>query len=519
MINRSSLVRAGAQDVQLKTNQKKNLHQNKIAFSGWKQGVVDGAIKVGQNPAATVMISSLACLIARPIITLIPIPVLDKDVKKEDRYYSAAWQAGICAGGIGAQFALGHHISKGAEKIAQSISGVNLSELAKSTGGNIEQLKELIGNERILKLFSEAPEILDKVLDNTNLNNIDKAKLSEKGKELLDELIDNPHVIEKIKENEKFLSKLKNNLELKNIITNINKFKGTNYFTGLLMTLVATTAATAVVTKYLDNILDWGSKKFTGKPFRSTPKTEKTPDEVKKQKRTNIMMGGAAIATAGYLLTDAIGLINGKGHIVSRPVLNGIKSAYKNLRLENFGNNIRNKVHNGLKTLLKTGTADDAVAQLTKHTDKGIEASIFINLGMRGLLLAVQKEWYALTKAGVDELLALTVLGKIGDPVAKAAKAPIAKFLSTEANKIGKNNDAVKVIADQGIKNIVIIGVVMGFLNNIVTGGIHYAIEKIRGKKPEKSPEPNPKSNNNYNNPALDEAFKKFNINNAQAGV
>lgn len=566
-----------------------------VSFDGWKSAAVNKAAEMGANPQLTILISTIATGLFRPLITMIKMPIIDRNTDDKERVYSAAWQGGIAAGGLATQLALNKHIENVSFKVAEGMNGSSLKDVATalSTPAKAitekELLENFIKNDRLATSIQQIPDFLTSLVkpgddvigsaikgfmgnqysaeakkavvgafQNNTIQNLlssqnaqslesaitslvnagddhivealhnvgeliggkpeklakakdalvetlkkagqytdDVAKLVNedalvkgvsdvlKNRGSVEVLLDNPHVIENIRKNGALVETLAQAKKAgSQAFQKLYGIKGAGFATNLLLSLVVLTGATALVTKYMDPILEFGSKTFRGKPFRENPEP-KTPEQIAAKKRLDQTLIGAVAATAAFIGTNLVGRALNKGPIASNVVKDLSKSFVKMTHLD--------EAFKGLhKMISKQGkNVSQPLGNINNYTDKGVELSVGTNLIMRCGLLAQQGEWYALVRAVIDEVLALGLLKKV-ETGCKALQKPIANFMSEGGNQLGKNHDGVKTISDQLIKNVAVVGIAMGFLNNIISGSImmgYDAIKKLAGKGESQNPE------------------------------
>lgn len=222
---------------------------------------------------------------------------------------------------------------------------------------------------------------------------------------------------------------------------------------------------------------------FVGKTFnmpafinkKEEPKTSKTnktdnntkQEETKSNTSDKLILGslaafvGLTVASKGM---NIFGKITGKGKLGTEFFSNAFNKIKKSLNLEENFKKLTEPVFNKIRNSEKTTN------WLSKQAvnDRWLERGIVANLVMRtGIGVSTGMNPYTLINVVMNEVLNLGLLGAADKTIIKPATRSIAKLL-----KVPAHNSGVKVITEQGIKNVGLICVLMGFLNTAVSGRI-----------------------------------------------
>jgi hypothetical protein len=191
-------------------------------------------------------------------------------------------------------------------------------------------------------------------------------------------------------------------------------------------------------------------------------------------------LGGLAVIE-GINLAGRFGKRKGIAYKAIGRVFKGINKKLKTgEKINGFAAPLVGKVRkgNGFKKFT------DLMAKQANVSDKWLERSVVFNLISRLAINLPTGNYYNATRDSVDQVMQLALMGAAGKTIVNPAKKGLAKRLGVPAY-----NKGVKVIADHGIKNVVIVCGLMGLLNNAISHRALNCLKKIgigKGNTPEK---------------------------------
>ncbi len=455
----------------------KNNNSN-LAFKG-KLQVLNKIGAYGTNPIIAPLVSTLGILAIRPAITL-----ADKNTPKEDKIYSASWQTGVALGGLGVMLGYGKKIDNLSMKIAEKVMGTKLNpvdkELAKNKGHIVEAVYRNpkttanilnMSEEKATKLteaFTKKSSQKGKFSFKSITNSFNPLKIFKKSKRI-NPFINNPGLVGEIRQNKKVVNDLlKNNAQkAKKILTTSGTSKVTNF--GLLMGALST--ATFLVTRYLDPLMNFTGKKLNIESLKKEEKNSET--NKKKWNKTDKTIFGALGALVLIEGTNAVGKLFKKDAMAYKAIGNIFKGINKNLKITDKLGKLTKKITNKISG---NNSFRKKMAGQANVNDKWLERSIWTNLAVRFGINVKAGNPYTTVREAVDPLLQLSLLGLADKTLVKPAQKGLAKLL-----KVPEHNQGVKVIAEQGVKNLFIVCTVMGFLNNAISHRVINGFKKISG--------------------------------------
>lgn len=496
---------------------------NSVSFKGFnpvnilrKSVNLDTIAKHGTNPIVAPLVSSAGILAVRPAITM-----MDKQTPKKDRLYSASWQAAVAISGLAAMMAFGEKIKKASEFLTDKIMGGVLNNadkiLSSKHSGVAEAVLKDSGNEKsaIKNIIKMSSEQVDELVEEYGKTYSKRTKTTfksvlcsfnffRKAKDVPHPFETNPGLIREIYDQyNKPAGKagnvvkglvddlVKNPGSAKNragkILARTGMSKAINFVT--LMT--ALTGATYLVTRYLDKMMNFTGKLLNIDALKN--KTEKNKEEDSAQKAENSEktdkekwneldktiftgLGAIAVIEGANIAGAAIGKKN-IGYQAVAGIFKGAKKVFdetagRALKAVNAGGFLKSaaeKARNSGRFGNILGKAKDSA----NVNDKWIERSVVFNLFARLAINLPTGQYYNATRDAVDQTMILGLAGMAEKTLINPAKKGLAKLFGVK-----EYNPGINVIADQGIKNVMIIGVLMGFLNNAVSGRFVKMLEK-----------------------------------------
>ncbi|MGD9581548.1 MAG: hypothetical protein AB7V50_09255 [Vampirovibrionia bacterium] len=261
----------------------------------------------------------------------------------------------------------------------------------------------------------------------------------------------------------------------------------------------AAIVATYLNTRYVGRLMDAISLKLTGKTFTKKPEKEPTKEEITKNKRIDKIIMGSFAALGSFVAINLVGLKLGKGPIATKALKNGFNNTINFLK-----NN--SKTFNKLTDALKSQTDKLAkwannpngkfgtTAWYAKQANVGdgwIIRNMIANAIVRPTIALLSGQPYVAFRCFVDEGLGALIVKFAGAPIIKGAKPFFNKALRTtpevlkhmpveESNAIKKGVD---VITGQLVRNVGILCVALGFMNNYLSSRMVKLLDKF--KKPE----------------------------------
>ncbi len=482
-------------------------NRSNVSFKGFglSGNTLNTIGRLGADPTTSNLVSTVGYLGIRP-----PITMLDKNTPKEERKYSAIWQAGIAVAGLAVQLVYNSKFGKFANFLAQKVLGTKLNptemKLANQSSALVEAIQKAPDEaRRIIKMLPKAAEQLaedyDKVLAQKSkptaksilsaLNPLNIFKhtpvknpfaespgligqlkdeyadtAGKMGKKVVDGLIDSPQRAKKILE-----------------------VSGTSKLIHFTVLLVSLNMATLLVTKYMKPVTNFIGEKLNieflkdKKAKKEDNNTNKT-DSDKDKKKLGAFDKGVIVSLATLAL---IGGANVIGKLVN-------KKNWGDIAVGKVAKTLNEKLHIGqaFDKLLKKPSEwarkkSDWLAGQANINDKWVErnviANLFLRLGITAPTIPTNPNaLYNTVRLVNDELMNITLLNAADKAVIKPASRGLAKSFKTKPY-----NEGVKVIVDQGVKNILLVCTVMGFLNNTLSHKVMGFMEKHGlGKKDKK---------------------------------
>ncbi len=325
-------------------------------------------------------------------------------------------------------------------------------------------------------------------------------------------------VVEKAGKNAKKLGKglidnlLHNQARTKQIL----EISGTSKLIHFGVLLTSLNVATLLVTRYMDPLMNFMGKTFNIKSLKDKPtpenkevtSSENKDEQVKKDKKDWNWLDKTIFGTLGALA-----------------LIEGVNIAGKIAGKKGFGDKFIGDIAKGINERLKIGKGFDRLmkkpfeslrnnakkrkmlANQANVNDKWVERNVIANLLLRLLITAPTifvfgkavntnksenpdktqenkddktkvhlnpKALYNTTRIVVDEAMNLTLLNAADKALIIPASIGLAKLW-----KKSPSNQGIKVLTDQGIKNILLVCTLMGFLNNAISRPIANGFKKV----------------------------------------
>ena len=475
------------------------------------------AATVGTNPMIAPLVSAIGILSVRPAITM-----MDKKTPREDRIYSASWQAGVAVGGLGVLLPYGHKIKKVSNFIAEKLLDTGKDYIDKSgkflgeeyahdkfLADKKPHLVEAVFDEQerkryqrlspypTLKQIIEMPDdkanqLVEKLSKQYSENNkfsfkdtirsLNPKNVFNKNKKQIPLLETNPGLVHEIRENKEVVNKL---LGDKRKVRSILARTGMGKVINFLTIMTALTGATFLITRYLDPIMETIGKTFNIKSLKngvdgSKEKNSENSEEKKWGTFDKAVFGslGAIVAIEGINLA---GKPFKKANIAYEYIGKAFKQAGKAFKAVDrelgIGKTINNHIYNPLKELRTRGGFSNFKNKMREQAnvnDRWVNRSVWFNLIGRTPINLGAGEPYNLIRDNVDCFMQLGFMGIAEKTIIKPVRKVMSKVMG-----VPEYNEGIKVIADQGIKNLLIVCTVMGFLNNAISSRFVKVLKKL----------------------------------------
>lgn len=542
-------------NIDSKVKKQKFTTNPKISFRGLNilnPQMLDHIGKVGADPAVSNVVSSVGWLAIRPAITM-----ADKNTPDDSKKYSALWQGGIALGGLGVLAAFNDKFVKLSTFLAQKFLGEDLNknfpgdlDLAKNksalveaiknapdtaasiiNGGTLEgiEVKDIDAAKELANKFDEAPTF-GKILKSLNPLNLFKKH----GPDNISPFKKSPGLIVHLKEEamggpgKMGIDGINKLLDAPERAKNILRVSGATKVIHFTVLLLALNAATMLVTRYMKPTTQFFGEKFNigflkNKKAESPESSEAAPD-MKKKKMSSLDKG--ILGTMGVLTliegANIVGkMFNKKGKVADESIGRVAKAVNEKLHIGKAFDYITKPVSNWVKNgKLGTKEVKDVLADQANVNDKWVERNVIANLFLR-LMITVPtiftkpkkseipkeagtteinkpKEKFKVNKDALyntvrlvnDEIMNLTLLTAAD----RAIVTPLSRAMAKTA-RVAPYNEGIKVLTDQGIKNILLVCTVMGFLNNALSHKMMKYLERFGlgkdGGEKDKPPETN----------------------------
>lgn len=471
----------------------------------FKSNFLDTIGRFGSTPMAAPFISSAGILAIRPAITM-----MDKKTPKEDRIYSASWQAGISTAGLGIILTYGEKIKNFSNYLAGKILGIKFSNADKALAESQSHIVDAVLRDNPNSRYSinkiihastkETKQLVEELgeeysrRNKTTLKGIfDTLNIFKRTKEISNPIELNPALVHEIRD-KVGKSSIKEGID-KNIQGLISEFintpeqakqragrilikTGVTKITNFVILMSTLTAGTYLVTRYLDPMMKFAGRTFNIKALQKGVEPDKKADSENKEKKEKwglfdktIFAGlGALVAIEG---ANIAGKFFGKKNIAYQSIGKIFKGINEKLNVSQTIGRIMKKPMEGLRNLAGFKDFQNKMAEQANVNDKWVERSVIFNLIARLAINVPTGQYYNATRDVVDQIMPLALMRSAEKTIINPAKKGLAKMFG-----VPEYNQGVQVIADQGIKNLLIIGVVMGFLNNAISSRCIKVLEK-----------------------------------------
>lgn len=549
------------QDKLVSQQKNKNPSFTGLLPPGSKEWITNFVAKGAGNPTLAIWVGTLGALLISA-----PMPLMDKNAKKEDRIYSASWMAGMSLAGISTLSTIQGPAKKLANFVADKLTGYRPDkELLDALSTNNDE-------KRVLEALQEFPEILKKVIDEKDFD-IKKYVSEMKGKGPLgkaasffkdqqkiqraqelfnDDLIGlvNQYkrgVVTKLDKATNFLNNtnitgafLKSGHVLNSLVQgtsdsietlvekapDVKKSKGflgffnpakavkaffneakddivdnkadiARLFRGkselvkhtlahrgvgkiveFATVMVGCMGATLLVSRYLGDVLNFASKKMTGKPFKEPEKTPEAQQQLEKKKRTDKFLIPAVATLVGGVLAN-LTILKASGDKTS--IVKFVGNKLKDANVGKAAGDLleRLKITPALKSFVQK---HENFLQNTAISKRWVEVNVGTDLVVR--TMSNISSPYTAFRHAFENGLKLVSLGWTSK-LLKRLEKPVAEHLFAGENA----KDAAQVFVQQGVQTIGICSILMGFLNNAVSGKLMKYVGDKFGKKSDKPAE------------------------------
>lgn len=257
--------------------------------------------------------------------------------------------------------------------------------------------------------------------------------------------------------------------------------------------------ATYLNSRYVGRLMDKISIKLTGKRFSKEPVKPLTPEQRKKSKRLDHFILGSFATLGAFIGLNIIGRKFGKGPIASDAIKNGFKlmGEYLTKNSKAFRNCtefIKTKA-NSIATLVnnpngKIGTTK-WFAKQANVGDGWIIRNMIANGVVRPAIALLSGQPYVAFRCFVDEGLGMLIVKYAGAPIIKGSKPFINKLFKTTPEVLkrmpAQESEAIKkgvdVITGQLVRNVGILCIALGFMNNYLSSRMVKILNKFKHNK------------------------------------
>lgn len=258
----------------------------------------------------------------------------------------------------------------------------------------------------------------------------------------------------------------------------------------------AAVVATYLNTRYVGRVMDAISQKFFGKKFSKEPKKPLTEEQKKKEKRIDKMILGGAIALGSFIGLNIIGRKLTGRPIASDALAKGYKNTVnflsKNSGLfRKFQGFIKAKGDGLAKWANRSGKGIGTSSWFAKEASVGdgwIVRNMIANTIVRPTIALLSGQPYVAFRCIVDEGLGALIVKFAGDPIIRQSKPLFnkafrvtpesLKALTPEAAKYAK--EGINVITGQAIRNIALLCIALGFMNNFLSARMVKFLDKFK---------------------------------------
>ena len=274
-----------------------------------------------------------------------------------------------------------------------------------------------------------------------------------------------------------------------------------------------------VIARYLKRGMDFINEKLKGKPPSKDSEKPTTPEEKDKQKKIDHSIFACLAAIGGFFGLNMIGRLTGRGPIATKSIISAGKKLNQAFNISGNLKDLLSKTKDSLSNLSKNNGFIGKISKNLKKAmawprsekglnwfanqadapDKWLDRAILSNMIIRPLILIPTGHYFTVISSFVNEALALMAIKKIGKPVVDKLTPKLVSALKISADNPNAAAGA-GVLLDQGIKNIGLVCIGMGFLNNVISRNMLKMF-----KKPDKDKQENSSTNNlkYFSNPSV----------------
>lgn len=258
----------------------------------------------------------------------------------------------------------------------------------------------------------------------------------------------------------------------------------------------AAVIATYLNSRYVGRLMDTISLKLTGKKFSKEPEKPLTQEEKDKSKRFDRMVLGSFAALGAFVGVNILGRKLGKGAIASKALGNAFKSTVEYLNknsnmFKTFTGFLKNKANKIATFANRPGDKFGTSKWFAKQANVGdgwIIRNMLANGIMRPTIALLSGQPYVAFRCFVDEGLGVLIVKFAGSPIIKGTKPLLNKLFKTTPEVLkrlpAKESEAIKkgidVITGQLVRNIGILCIALGFMNNYLSSRMVKILNKFK---------------------------------------
>lgn len=241
---------------------------------------------------------------------------------------------------------------------------------------------------------------------------------------------------------------------------------------------IAAVAYTYLNSRYIGKVIN----KLTHKEDKSAQNL--TPEQQKKEKRKDKLILGTLIALGSFIGLNIIGRkLTGKP-IASDAVAKAFRktneflsthsSLYRGFKesVKNMGSKIANFSKNKMGWFEKQGNIRDG----------WITRNMIANSIVRPVIALFSGQPYLAIRCFIDEGIGAGIMKFVGDPLTKMSIGPLKKLFGNPTNP--QEIEGIKVLAGQLVKNVGILCIGLGILNNAMSKKVAGLLDKFKKTPP-----------------------------------
>lgn len=256
---------------------------------------------------------------------------------------------------------------------------------------------------------------------------------------------------------------------------------------------------TYINSRYVGKVMDAITMKLMGKKFSKEPDKPLTDEQKAKEKKKDKWILGTVGALAAFIGLNVIGRKFGKGPIASDAIKKGYRATVDFLTknsgaFRNFKTFVKAKMDKLGQWANRSGSKFGSKTWFAKQTEIGdgwILRNMLANMIVRPTIALLSGQPYVAFRCLVDEGLGAIIVKFGGDPIIKATKPLMNKLFKATpevlkampAAEAGAIQKGIDIVTGQVVRNVGLLCIVLGFVNNFVSSRMTKILDKFNKNK------------------------------------